>query len=132
MPDLASRLWNPDETGFCTAVASRRVLARRDAKGVHETSGGSGREFFMVLGAGSANGVRLPPYILYKGMNLFLRWSNGGPAGAMYGVSCSGWMEANNFLTWFTKFSSQQSITSYPQVLCCYSWMATTPTCLFL
>ena len=26
MPDLASQLWNADETGFCTAVASTRVV----------------------------------------------------------------------------------------------------------
>lgn len=73
MPDLASRLWNADETGFCTAMASHRVLARRGAREVHETARGSGREYVTVLGAGSADGVRLPPYIVYKGMNLFLR-----------------------------------------------------------
>ena len=35
--DLASRLWNADETGFCTAVASQRVLARRGSC-AHERS----------------------------------------------------------------------------------------------
>lgn len=103
MPDLASRLWNADETGFCTAMASHRVLARRGAREVHETAGGSGREYVTVLGAGSADGIRLPPYILYKGVNLFLRWTDGGPAAAMYGVSQSGWMEADNFMAWFVK-----------------------------
>ena len=39
-PDLASWLWNADETGFCTAAASNRVLARRGAREVHETAGG--------------------------------------------------------------------------------------------
>ena len=28
MPDLASQLWNTDETGFCTAVAPSHVLAQ--------------------------------------------------------------------------------------------------------
>lgn len=42
VPDLASRLWNADETGFCTSGASNKVLARRGAREVHETSGGSG------------------------------------------------------------------------------------------
>ena len=36
------RLWNCNETGVCTAVASRRVLARKGEKVVHETGGGSG------------------------------------------------------------------------------------------
>jgi len=100
MPDLSKRLWNA-ETGFCTAVASQRVLAKRGAKDVHETAGGSGRDYITVLGVGAADGTRLPPYILYKGCNIFFRWTGGGPAGSLYGVSKSGWMEADNFISWF-------------------------------
>ena len=41
--DLASRLWNADETGFCTAVVSQRVLARvaheRSMRQVEEVGG---------------------------------------------------------------------------------------------
>ena len=48
--NLAQRIWNCDETGFCTAVASKSVLSRRGAKQVHETAGGSGRDFITVLG----------------------------------------------------------------------------------
>lgn len=102
-PDLASRLWNADETGFCTSVSSSRVLARRGARDVHETSGGTGREHYTVLGAGAANGTRLPPFILYKGTNLYARWTKGGPAGAVFGMSDSGWMETNSFTEWFKK-----------------------------
>ena len=49
-PDLANWIWNCDETGFCTAVASKSVLSRRGAKEVHETAGGSGRDFITILG----------------------------------------------------------------------------------
>lgn len=70
---------------------------------MHETGGGSGRDYHTVLGAGSADGVKLAPYILYKGVNLYLRWTVDGPAGAIYGVSKSGWMESDNFSDWFTK-----------------------------
>ena len=31
-------------------------------------------------------------------------WKQGGPPGAAYSVSSSGWMEGVNFLSWFTKF----------------------------
>lgn len=102
-PDLSSRLWNSDETGFCTSVACTKVLAKRGSREVHETSGGSGREYYTVLGTGAADGTRLAPFILYKGRHLYLRWTNGGPAGAVYGVSDSGWMEGDNFLKWFEK-----------------------------
>lgn len=88
--DAPSRLWNADETGFCTSMASRSVLARREAKDVHETSGGSGREYYTVLAAGAADDIQLPSFILYKGVNLYARWTKGGPAGAVYGVSDSG------------------------------------------
>ena len=96
-------MWNADETAFCTSVASNRVLARKGAREVHEMSGGSGREHYTVLGAGAADGTRLPPFVLYKGVNLYSRWTTCGPAGAVYGVSQSGWMEWSNFYEWFKK-----------------------------
>ena len=119
-PDLASRLWNGDETGFCASVACTKVLAKKGSKEVHETSGGSGRDYYTVLGAGAADGTRLPPFILYKGCHLYLRWTNGGPAGTVYGVSDSGWMEGNNFHSWFEKLflpSVAHLLTTGPVVL---------------
>lgn len=79
------------------------MLAKRGSRSVHDTAGGSGRDYHTVLGTASADGTRLPPYILYKGVHLYLRWTENGPAGAAYGVSKSGWMKADNFLEWFTK-----------------------------
>ena len=102
-PDLAARMWNADETGFCTSMAACKVLAKKGSRQVHETSGGSGRDYYTVLAAGAADGTRLPPFVLYKGVNLYARWTNGGPAGTVYGVSDSGWMEGNNFCKWFEK-----------------------------
>ena len=97
------RIWNCDETGFCLTTTSKKVLAKRGDRDVHETVGGSGREYITLLGAACADGTRLPPYILYKAKHLWSRWMQGGPAGAMYSVSGSGWMEGANFLQWFTK-----------------------------
>ena len=101
--ELGKRLWNCDETAFATDVASQRIFAKRVAKNVHETGGGTGREYITVLGCGSANGERLPPYIVYKGKNLWSNWTVGGPAGALYNTSQSGWMEQHHFLEWFKK-----------------------------
>ena len=96
--ELAQRMWNCDETAFATDVASKRILARRGEKNVHETGGGSGREYITVLGCSSASGVHLPPYI---GKNLWTSWTKNGPAGVLYTVSDSGWMERPHFLEWF-------------------------------
>ena len=47
---IAERLWNCDKTGFCTAVASKQVLAKKGSKAVYEVGGGSVREYITVLG----------------------------------------------------------------------------------
>ena len=100
---LDEQLWNCDETGLCNAVTSGKVLAQKGSCWVHNTAGGSGRSFTTVHGCGSASGVRLPPFIVYKGKHLYGSWTNGGPAGAMYAVSESGWMEKANYESWLKK-----------------------------
>ena len=99
----AQRIWNCDETGFCLAAASDKVLAKRGARSVHETSGGSDRSYITVLGCGSASGCALPPFTVYKEVYVKKYWLSQGLAGSQYGVSESGWMEGPSFLSWFTK-----------------------------
>lgn len=103
LSERGRRIWNCDETGVCTSVASRKILARRGDKDVHETGGGSGREFITILAGGSAIGEKLPPYIIYKGKNLMSSHTRGGPPKTRYSMSSSGWMEEANFLEWFKK-----------------------------
>lgn len=100
---LDERLWNCDETGLCNAITSGKVLAQKGSRWVHDTAGGSGRSFITVHGCGSASGVRLPPFVVYKGKHLYGSWTKGGPAGAMYAVSDSGWMEKVNYESWLKK-----------------------------
>ena len=73
----------------------------------------------FLLGCGCASGERLPPYILYKGKNLYTTWTEGGAAGTLFGVSNSGWMEGANFLDWFKKLflSAVQHLSSKPGVV---------------
>ena len=97
-PDVASHIWNCDETCFNTAVGSQQVLAKRGSKWIHETGGGSGRENITVHICGSAAGEVLPPYTVYEGKHLYTSWTHHGPPGALYSASPSGWMEKDNFL----------------------------------
>ena len=99
--DYASNIWNSDETVFCLGTTSKRILARRGDRNVSEIGGASDHQFITVNVCGNAAGVRLPPFILYKGKNLYHSWTEGGPAGACYGASSSGWMEEANYLKWF-------------------------------
>ena len=101
--DLASRMWNCDESGLCNASGSWKVLAKRGSRWVHDTAGGSGRSYTTIHGCGSASGVWLPPFVVYKGKNLYSSWTRGGLAGAMYSTRTSGWMEKENYESWFRK-----------------------------
>ena len=98
-----ARVWNSDETGFCLGAASKKILVRRGDWAIHEIGGASDHQFITVNVCGNAAGVRLPPFILYKWKHLYSTWTEGGPAGAHYRVSSSGWMEDINYLNWFDK-----------------------------
>ena len=70
-------------TSYISAcIKSTKVLARRGAKSVYEIGRGSGREYITVLGCGSADGIKVPPFVVYKGKNLWMRWTRGGLAAA--------------------------------------------------
>lgn len=98
-----NHLWNCDKTSFCTSVPATQLLMRKGSKSVHEVGGGSGRQYITVHCAGSASGERLPPLILYKAENLYMRWTQQGPAGVLYACNESGWMDGDVFLSWFTQ-----------------------------
>ena len=105
------RIWNCDETGICMAVASRKVLAHRGEKNVHETGGGSGRDYITLLACGSAIGEKLPPYILYKGKNLMADHTHGGPPGTRYSCLIQGGWRPQIFLSGSRSSSFLQSKT---------------------
>jgi len=46
-----------------------------------------------VMFAPAADGTLLPPYIIYKSMHLYNKWTEGGPRGARYNRTPSGWMD---------------------------------------
>ena len=101
--ELGQRMWNCDETGISTSVASQKVLVKRGSRDVSEIGSGSGREYITNLFCGSAVGERLSPYVVYKAETLDPSWTVGGPQGTRYVVSSSGWMETAQFHEWFLK-----------------------------
>lgn len=87
--------------GFAWGLQPKKILVRRGDHSVSEVGGGSDHQFTTVNTCGSAAGVKLPPFILYKGKHLYSSWTGGGPAGACYRVSPSGWMDETNYYKWF-------------------------------
>jgi hypothetical protein len=45
----------------------------------------------------------LPPYVVYKGANVYDSWCTGGPKGTVYTSSQSGWFDMYIFGDWFKK-----------------------------
>ena len=95
------QIYNADETSFCLTGRPQKVIARKGAKSPQCVIGGTGRENITIQCCVSATGHFLPPYILYSGQRLMFHYTQGGPAGAKYGVSQKGWMTEVNFLDWF-------------------------------
>ena len=102
-PSYAQRIWNCNESWFCLAAASDKVLVKCGTRNIHGTTAGSDRSYITVLACGSASGCPLPPFTVYKGVYMKKDWLSQGLVRALYGVSDSGWMEAANFLPWFSK-----------------------------
>lgn len=53
--------------------------------------------------AGTASGVLLPPYVVYKGQNVYESWCTGGPKGTVYTSTPSGWFDNYIFVDWMKK-----------------------------
>lgn len=98
-----SRIFNLDETGLTTNIGNSKIYTETGALHCYKKASSCGKATFTVLFCASADGVFIPPFTVYKGLNLYSSWTKGGPAGAAYGCSESGWMMDRNFESWFTK-----------------------------
>ena len=80
--EIASRLWNAAKAGLCLEATSTKVLAIRGAKSAYDIGGGSGREYIAVLGCCSVDGIKWPPFVVYRAKNQWESWTRGGLAAA--------------------------------------------------
>ena len=102
--DSADKVYNCDETGFCTDQKSTHCYFRRGSKNVPYLNPAGGKSSFTVLVAGNASGDICPPLIIFKSKHLHSTWCNGGPDGTSYASSLSGWMTEEIFINWLRKF----------------------------
>ncbi|CAF2918027.1 unnamed protein product [Rotaria sp. Silwood2] len=100
--DRPEALWNADESGFFEDPGRRSVVVKRGTKHAISSQSGTGKSMTTVLMCVSANGEKLPPYIVYRGIKLWSSWitKNGFP-GTRYNVTQSGWVEEETFYDWF-------------------------------
>lgn len=63
----------------------------------------SSKEAFSIMFCCSADGHMLPPMVVYKSTTgtVYEIWCEGGPEGATYAASQSGWFDMSKFNQWF-------------------------------
>jgi DDE superfamily endonuclease len=74
-----------------------RGLKRVERKMEHTKS------FVSLMFCGNATGEYLPPMVVYKSQNVYQEWMRGGPRGAVYDCTPSGWFDSRCFERWFTE-----------------------------
>lgn len=96
-----AQLLNCDETGLSTNSTGSKIICKRGMKNPVSMIPRSGKEQYTVLSTVSAAGTNYPPFVVYKGKNLYQEWMSNGPKGAVYSVSDNGWMETRIFTDYF-------------------------------
>ena len=69
------------------------MFYRRGTRNTQTLQPTEGKAMYTVLFIGNAAEDILPPYVIYKSQELHDTWVLGGPPGAVYNCTNSGWME---------------------------------------
>lgn len=93
-------IFNFDETNLVDDPGKKKILCRRGCK-YPEIIKNSTKAAVSVMMCGNAAGEMCPPYINYKAEKMWDTWTEGGPEGARYNRTKSGWFDCNSFEDWF-------------------------------
>ena len=93
---------NFDETNLTDDPSKKKCIVRRGLRRVERKANHS-KQAFSVMFAGSAAGIYLPPMVVYKASSgeTYTNWESGGPKGAVYKSTMSGWFDTVTFEIWF-------------------------------
>ena len=92
--------YNYDETNVTDDPGQRRCIFKRGEKYPERVRDNS-KTAISLMFCGCADGQMLPPYTVYKSEHLWSTWMEGGPQGARYNRSKSGWFDSTCFTDWF-------------------------------
>ena len=95
-----SNIVNFDETGLTDDLGKKKCAVRRGTR-YPEMVKNHSKVNISVMFSGAADGTLLPPYTVYKARNLYEQWKEGGPQGARYMYSATGWFDEVAFEDWF-------------------------------
>lgn len=89
-----------DETNFTDDLGKIKVIVCRGSKHAERIIDGSKSRTSLMF-AGTATGVLLPIYIVYKSDHLYDTWIQNAPKGTRFNRSHSGWFDTKIFEDWF-------------------------------
>ncbi|CAK1584773.1 unnamed protein product [Parnassius mnemosyne] len=95
-----SNILNLDETNLNDDPGSSKCIFRRGVKYPERVLNSSKGAISLMFSA-AANGTSLSPYVVYKADNLYSEWIQGGPRGARYNRTSSGWFDSTIFEDYF-------------------------------
>ena len=93
-------VWNYDETNVRDDPGSKKAVMKRGTK-YPERVMDSSKVCYSLMFCGNAERTILPPYTVYKSVHLYDSWVKGGPEGARYNRTKSGWFDEATFEDWF-------------------------------
>lgn len=96
------RIYNYDETNLSDNPGTKKCIFKRSVKYPERIMNYS-KGAISLMFSGSASGVMLPCYVVYKADHLWDRWTEGGPAGTRYNRTKSGWFDSTAYTDWFSK-----------------------------
>lgn len=108
-----SNIFNFDESNISDDPGKKWGVYRRGVKYPEKVCNHS-KAATTIMVCGSASGVLLPPYVIYKSTHLYDTWKEHGPVGepccdqpccsrgTRYNRTSSGWIDTVTFRDWFT------------------------------
>ena len=96
----ANNILNYDETNLSDDPGAEKLIFKRGKKYPERIMNYSKGNTSIIF-SGTADGKLLPVYVVYKSQYLLKSWTTGGPKGARFNRSKSGWFDAICFDDWF-------------------------------
>lgn len=94
-----SNIINYCEMGLTDDPGNKEVMMRHVLKSQEGAMNHRKISISIVL-AGTADGEMLPPYVIYKSLDIYDTWVMNGPEGTRYNRTSSGWFEDSVFEDW--------------------------------
>jgi hypothetical protein len=95
-------IYNCDETNLQDNPGAKKAIFPLGVKYAEQIQDHS-KTSISIMFCGSATGDFLPPYVIYKGQNVYDSWCKGGPKGTYYTSTSSGWFDTYTFCDWFRR-----------------------------